>query len=245
MTWTAGNPIVVKYAPGVTTAANIVDAINTEYVNDGTFPVDAALVGGAANTGSGVIGDDLVDNEYATDFMPSFFVPEDAVPGDTYTRFRVSSDGLNADGRLLGTGGLARSGEVEDHVVAIEAVDYGDAPNQYHTILDRDIYGNVISNGARHVIAGPWLGQILTGETKAHAVDHDVVGMPGPAADGDDTEADLEYSDLADYTGDYSTEDLEGYADEDGIDFVQQIVPGEEATVNVTMERHDFDGKLT
>ena len=96
----------------------------------------------------------------------------------------------------------------------------------YGTLLQRDIFGNVVNDGARHVIAGPWLGRALAGETKVNAVDHDSNGFPSALADGDDKEV-----------------DLEGYDDEDGIVFIQEFVPGQNVSVDVTMDRDDFDGR--
>ncbi len=101
----------------------------------------------------------------------SFLVPQTAVPGTTFARFRITSDGLGADGQPLTPFGLALSGEVEDHLFTIEEIDYGDAPDSYGTLR--------ASDGARHVIdpAGPYLGAL---------VDHDVDGAPSVLADGDD-----------------------------------------------------------
>ncbi len=184
------------------------------------------------NDGSGVLGEDavvfdgaefLLDGAYERIFTNQvlqdgthtyeFFVPESARPGATYARFRVSETGQNAGGELLGPGGLATSGEVEDYPVIIQQMDYGDAPNSFGTVLERDIYGNVTSDGARHVIAGPRLGGL---------VDHDENGQPGLAADGDDKT---------------------GSDDEDGVIFNELIVPGETVTVSVTMGREGFDGR--
>ena len=69
-----------------------------------------------------------------------FVVPGTAVFGDTVARFRVSTEtGLSPIG-------LARDGEVEDYVVnlAATALDFGDAPDTYGTLL--------ASNGPRHTI---------------------------------------------------------------------------------------------
>jgi hypothetical protein len=103
--------------------------------------------------------------------MLSFLVPQTAVPGTTFARFRVTSDGNGADGQPLTPLGPALSGEVEDHMYVIQSVDYGDAPNTYSTVR--------ASNGARHVIdlSGPYLGS---------DVDHDSDGAPSPGAVGDD-----------------------------------------------------------
>ncbi len=89
-------------------------------------------------------------------------VPADAVPGATYARFRVSSEGQ------LSPDGLAYDGEVEDYRWVISEMDYGDAASSYRTAR--------AVNGPRHVIAGPSLGN----------ADHDVNGVPTVDATGDD-----------------------------------------------------------
>ena len=73
--------------------------------------------------------------------------------------------------------GLARDGEVEDHAVFIEpgegVLDFGDAPDPtYPTLL--------ASNGASHVIGGPWLGD------RTDVPDAELDGQPDAAASGDD-----------------------------------------------------------
>ncbi len=69
----------------------------------------------------------------------TFTVPEDAVTGDTYARFRVSTAGTPS------YDGFADDGEVEDYVLTIidTPYDFGDAPSAYGTLLADD--------GARHV----------------------------------------------------------------------------------------------
>jgi uncharacterized repeat protein (TIGR01451 family) len=95
-----------------------------------------------------------------------FAVPLDTNPGENATaRFRVSTaGGLSYDGE-------AGDGEVEDHEVFIEELDYGDAPDPaYPTLL--------ASDGARHILGGPlYLG--------AH-VDPEIDGLPSADALGDD-----------------------------------------------------------
>ena len=96
-------------------------------------------------------------------------VPLDATVGTaTVARFRVDSTG-----GLLPTG-AASDGEVEDHLITIEELDFGDAPDPtYPTLL--------ASNGARHLIGGSlYLGA---------AVDADPDGQPSATANGDDTDA--------------------------------------------------------
>jgi hypothetical protein len=117
-------------------------------------------------------------------------VPNSTVLGQTYARFRVSS-----------TYGLAPDGEVEDYELYIEEApeeyDFGDAPDSpgalgYPTLL--------VNNGARHLIRGPWLGDLTDGP------DAEPDGQPNLNATGDD---------------------FDGNDDEDGVQIppMQQTVP--------------------
>lgn len=81
-------------------------------------------------------------------------IPAGAV-SDTFARFRISTAGG------LGPVGPAANGEVEDYAVTIfktaPAMDFGDAPDpSYATLL--------ASNGARHLIGGPKLGDVVDAE---------------------------------------------------------------------------------
>jgi uncharacterized repeat protein (TIGR01451 family) len=106
---------------------------------------DQAVVGGANNL--------------------TYTIPLNAMTGvDTYARFRInSSGGLSPEGE-------AADGEVEDHHVMIEALDYGDAPDPTYPTLQA-------SDGARHIIGGLFLGA---------SVDLEADGQPTAGADGDD-----------------------------------------------------------
>ncbi len=126
----------------------------------------------------------------------SVTIPGDASLGETYARFRCSTQGGD-----LSTG-LALDGEVEDHVVTIldapVELDLGDAPAPYPTLLADD--------GANHKFkAGVFLGA---------KVDLERNGAPDDAALGDDTRAD---------------------DDEDGVTFLQALVPGKPAQIQVTV----------
>jgi hypothetical protein len=93
-------------------------------------------------------------------------VPADALANESaVARFRFSSAGG------LAPTGLARDGEVEDHVVAVRGLDFGDAPAPYPTLR--------ANNGARHVLVpnGPYLGTCGDPERD---------GQPSAAADADD-----------------------------------------------------------
>ena len=111
-------------------------------------------------------GEQIVVSEQLTigQHTLSFDVPNWAVAGTTYARFRISSVGG------LGVTGTAVDGEVEDYEVTITdpAADFGDAPAPY--------FVTKANNGARHVPGGPSLGS---------AADIDSDGIHSPAADGD------------------------------------------------------------
>ena len=99
-------------------------------------------------------------------------VPRDAVQGESFGRFRISTQ---AD--LLPTG-EAPDGEVEDHMFLISGLDFGDAPDSYGTTFDSD--------GARHAT-------VRNGETGfepftlGSIVDAEFDGTPGVLANSDDT----------------------------------------------------------
>lgn len=83
---------------------------------------------------------------------------------DTYVRFRINSTGG------LSSGGLATDGEVEDYVVHVQSLDFGDAPDSYGTLLT--------SNGARHLRGGPMFGS---------SSDAELDGLPSADATLDDS----------------------------------------------------------
>jgi hypothetical protein len=98
-------------------------------------------------------------------------VPAGAAIGRTFLRARLSSQGG------LDWWGPSSDGEVEDYMVTIAAPppawDFGDAPDPtYPTLL--------ASNGARHLIGGPWLGDAND------APDDEPDGQPDARARGDD-----------------------------------------------------------
>ncbi len=98
----------------------------------------------------------------------SFMVPTSTPLGNKYARFRLNSTGG------LTPKGMASDGEVEDYLVTIGELDFGDAPNgSYPTRLS--------SNGARHILSSG----LFMGST----VDAELDGQPngGPTgATGDD-----------------------------------------------------------
>ncbi|VGO19297.1 GEVED domain-containing protein [Pontiella sulfatireligans] len=102
----------------------------------------------------------------------SFPVPNTAVPGTSYARFRLSTAGG------LPATGYASDGEVEDYMVVIEdPIDWGDAPDGPYPTLS-------INGGASHIILGGGLNPTL-----GALVDPEPDGQPTPIADGDDLDA--------------------------------------------------------
>lgn len=131
-------------------------------------------------------------------------VSPSAVLGLTYARFRVSSE------QNLPPVGTAWDGEVEDYKVQIvSGFDFGDAPD-FNSQSPPD-YSTILNPtddpdpGPQHIITGLYLG------TK---IDHEPDGVPHTHALGDDL--------------------LDGNDDEDGVEFLTPLVPGQLATVRVT-----------
>ncbi|MCG8456051.1 MAG: GEVED domain-containing protein [Holophagales bacterium] len=105
----------------------------------------------------------------------SFPVPCDAIPGDSYARFRFDSLGG------LGFDGPAMDGEVEDYAVLVSGFDYGDSPDpSYPTLL--------ASDGARHIVRvsnNPTLGSLVDIEPEGlQSTDH--LGDDGDGLDDED-----------------------------------------------------------
>ncbi|MBD3256778.1 MAG: hypothetical protein GF383_16915, partial [Candidatus Lokiarchaeota archaeon] len=146
-----------------------------------TITVSAAITGSdgvlnawidfGGNDDWGEAGDQIALNETITaggSIVITFTVPLTSVQGDdTYARFRFSSE------PDLTPSGLAPDGEVEDYVLNLSELEYGDLPDgPYPT--------RFASNGARHNILpvdNPTLGSL---------VDAEFDGQPSTEADGDD-----------------------------------------------------------
>jgi large repetitive protein len=130
-------------------------------------------------------------------------VPCGASPGSTYGRFRLSSAGV------VGPGGAAMDGEIEDHTVAVKGVDLGDAPDSFGT--------TVAANGPRHGVdpaSSLFLGA---------CVDTEADGQPGVNASLDDSTA-----------GSTTTGTCAGNDDEDGVTFTTRLVACQQASIAVT-----------
>jgi uncharacterized repeat protein (TIGR01451 family) len=136
----------------------------------------------------------------------SLVVPADAVTGDTYARFRCTTDGAVA------TTGAASDGEVEDYQVVLRpAADYGDAPDPTYPTL-------FASDGARHKLGS---GNVYLGS----CVDAETDGQPATAADGDDLNpGDPVSGTCSGVNGD----------DEDGVIFTSLLLTDSTADVDVT-----------
>ncbi|MCK4547317.1 MAG: T9SS type A sorting domain-containing protein [Candidatus Eisenbacteria sp.] len=132
--------------------------------------------------------------------------PVTSIVGQTFARFRITTyGGLQPDGP-------ADDGEVEDYEVWIEAPpeewDFGDAPDfiggpNYPTLL--------VSNGARHMIGGPFFDDVSG--VGGDSPDPELDGQPDSNALGDDND---------------------GSDDEDGVQ-IPVLVEGQTGEINVTV----------
>ncbi len=145
-------------------------------------------------------------------------IAEDAYTGNTFARFRITSNGLDVSGNPLGPDGLALSGEVEDHVVIIHEVDFGDAPDSSTTPT-----GHMITSD------GPRLG---------NRVDHDAEAHRSPDALGDDSET-TDPTLPIDHNGD--DEDGIWFNDSTGTQFagLPALIPGEDYSVTIDVNNAD------
>ncbi len=98
----------------------------------------------------------------------SFGVPCATVQGTTYSRLRLSSAGIATPA------GSAPDGEVEDDVVTVRAVDFGDAPDSYATTF---------------ATGGPNHG-VVTGYSLGATIDSEGDGQPNAGATGDGADED-------------------------------------------------------
>jgi hypothetical protein len=134
----------------------------------------------------------------------TFPVPLDAVINtDLGARFRISSDQDFKDN--MPSTGFAMDGEVEDYIVRIKGLDFGDLPNTYPiTAYDED--------GARHGI--PETNTLFLGEVVDVDDNGQVDVSAGEQSGGDDSD---------------------GQDDEDGVVEPAMLFQGEEAVFTVTV----------
>ena len=191
-------------SPGSTVSIGVVASVNG-YLD---VWIDFNHINGWADAGEHIFTNTLL---VAGSNTISFTVPANAVPGQTYARFRFRD---NANPVFFT--GLVSNGEVEDYTLVIEGppiedMDFGDAPegtNGYPTTL--------INNGARHIIVpGIYLG---------NSVDAEPDGQPSAGANGDDN--DLIYPSSGD--------------DEDGVILPDSVTKGSSVIINVTASVSGF-----
>ena len=147
----------------------------------------------------------------------NFNVPATAKSGFTFARFRLAQT-PSAITTFTGFGGR---GEVEDYRLRIDPhqgetgeIDWGDAPNFPGTILQYPTRAS--HNGARHTV--------LNGFRLGRENDPEPDGQPTILADGDDVNG------LPD--------------DEDGVFFLDPLIPGSPARVQVDMQSPNGLGRL-
>ena len=144
----------------------------------------------------------------------SFTVPATATPGNTGARFRYTS------GSLTAPTGPALDGEVEDYLVTLSQLDFGDLPDDAASpagYAAQTYPTGLADNGARHVILA------ADNPTLGSTVDAEGDGQPDLEALGDDVGG---------------TPD-----DEDGVIFNGALVPGETTLITVTASL--TDGRLS
>ncbi len=113
---------------------------------------------------------------------------------------------ITSDGNV-GSDGFAPDGEVEDYIVLIAGFDYGDLPESYNT------------SGEDNPPAGIVDRKLMLGTS----VDAELDGLPGEKANGDDKDPGLVT---------FGTSTPEG-DDENGVELVTPMVPGNEAVFKV------------
>lgn len=112
--------------------------------------------------------DERISKDYVSPGLHAvaFATPADAVVGATFVRFRISTKGG------LSPEGAAEDGEVEDHIVRIDELDWGDAPEPYPTKSDNNGAANRIDPKGKYILGS--------------YIDAEVDGQPSQDALGDD-----------------------------------------------------------
>ena len=182
-----------------------------DFNRDGNFDPEEGVVNSTANG-------DLNTDGTPTTVTWTNFTDDITSNGDTYARFRLSSDNLTVND----PGGAATDGEVEDYQLSTVGVefDYGDAPddlpgsvsasdNLANNSNDFPDYQTTEDDGGANHILG-------SGLTIGTAVDGDDGTQENPAADADDT--------------------LDGNDDEDGVDFTSE---------GTTIDKNDADNSYS
>ncbi|MBK9490234.1 MAG: hypothetical protein IPO07_16760 [Haliscomenobacter sp.] len=149
-----------------------------------------------------------------------FDVPLNAVTNiDLGARFRVGTVQDQVDQAT----GFAMDGEVEDYLVQVKGLDYGDLPDFFAGVSTGDYQTNYANNGPRHGV--PATPQLFLGAV----IDVDADGQPDLGAGEDGTGGD---DNDGDATGD----------DEDGVVGPPMIFRGEEASFAVTLNLTNLTG---
>ncbi len=158
---------------GQSGVANITVSGGSGFVNAW---VDFNQNGSFSDPGEQIFTDLTVSSGVSLPF--TFAIPPTVLTGDTHARIRLNTTGG------LGPTGLADDGEVEDYLITIQEMDFGDAPDANLTNSKGNYDTSLTSNGPRHIITatGPILGNLVDFEGNA---------LQSTNADGDDTAAPL------------------------------------------------------
>ena len=162
--------------------------------DDGSYSVDVAVTNNTGNTATliGWIDFDqsgtFDQNEAVSASVPDetttavpvnlnwTSLPEDITDGLTYARFRLSTDD---DLTTSFATGQLDDGEVEDYIIDIEGVDYGDAPDASIGVGTANYQTTQADSGASHII--------VSGLKLGATVDAENGTFQNTAADADDT----------------------------------------------------------
>lgn len=146
-------------------------------------------------------------------------------PAQTYARFRLSTD----EESVMNPGGFAKDGEVEDYLIAIAGLDFGDAPDSPNEGLN---FQTLLANdGAHHlIVSGLYLGNTSDADDESD-------GLPTALADGDDLD---------------QIDDEDGLVDPAQLNFIQGDIPSIDLNVTAPAELRvyikgwiDLDGNGT
>ncbi len=132
----------------------------------------------------------------------SLLVPNIGKPDSIGVRVRLTS------GAILDAYGQAPDGEVEDFMVELRGVDFGDLPDVSANVAPNDFQTTSANNGPRHGV------QVKPLTFMGKLIDTETDGKPNGEADGDDKDIQPD--------------------DEDGIIFLGPLVPGRTAQLSFT-----------
>ena len=173
--------------------------------------IDYNRNGDFTDTGEQIASDQTIAS--GTSASLNLTVPGDAALGQTYARFRCASSGG------LGSTGPAADGEVEDYVITLRALDYGDAPDTGAGTGPGNYTTTALDNGPSHILGTP--GAPFLGA----CVDADDGSAQNTDADADDNQPSTGTT-----VGRCTSND-----DEDGVIFSTPPVRGQTATITVAV----------